>query len=394
MPRTYKPRYQFPNEDRGLVEKWLERFSSKSSQSAYYYGLASFVQWYKKPLQTFLDLPKRGQADIALKFQNQTQDSLATNTVLGTVRALGSFTTYHKDGEGFKLGRLRLKTQYDMNSHTFHNSDLTKMFEAADLQQKAIVSTFASLGWEFSGVFGLDRKYVESIIKQAREEKADFAFIKAQRHKTGAPRFAALTPLAMVWLERWFKQWKGKTLFKIRTKMGLNESLKQLAQKAGITTTGSVHSHLFRGWVISQLTRAGWSEYLIKYYVGKAIPSADGTYLHGMEEMIVEKMPKAYECLNIVPEKEVKVIDRAHEREFEEMKVTIQNNEKQIAELNEKLETLIEISQHREMLDAEKESAEAFEKDAKDKTEIAKQLSKEGVFKKSEEEMKKLKKQK
>lgn len=80
--------------------------------------------------------------------------------------------------------------------------------------------------------------------------------------------------------------------------------LHQLAEKSGIITTGSVHSHLFRTWVMGQLTQARWNVYQIRYYVGKKIPSDDQTYLKRLELDIREMFPDTYEkYLTLRPEK-------------------------------------------------------------------------------------------
>jgi len=337
LPRIYKPRYQFPLEDRELVDKWINSYARWQSRNAYFFGLANFKRWYLKPLAEWLKLPSWNEKKpcwekIALDFQNFAVNSvlsdalkpLAVNTVLTSLRALASFTYYHRH-ETFKLRRgQRLQNEMDTDSHIFRNGDVARMFDVGDPQQKAIVSTFSSLGWEFSGVLGLDRVRIEKLIAQAEQSGEQFVYINEQRGKTGAPRFACLNPLAIEYLKKYWVKWKGPTMFKIRTKGGLNEMLHQLAEKSGIITTGSVHSHLFRKWVMGQLSRAGWNDYQISYYVGKKIPGDKQTYLQRLEQDIRELMPETYEkYLSLRPQKvdeDVKRRIAALEKENQELR--------------------------------------------------------------------------
>jgi hypothetical protein len=337
LPRTYKPRYQFPVEDRDLVDKWINSYAKWQSRNAYFFGLANFKRWFRKPLSEWLKLPSWNEKKpcwekIALDFQNFAVNNplpdalkpLSVNTVLTALRALASFTYYHKH-ETFKLRRgQRLQNEMDTDSHIFKNGDIARMFDVGDPQQKAIVATFASLGWEFSGVLGLDRKRVEKLIAQAEQAGERFVYINEQRGKTGVPRFASLNPLAIEYLKKYWQRWKGPPIFKIRTKGGLNEMLHQLAEKSGIVLTGSVHSHLFRKWVMGQLSRAGWNDYQISYYVGKKIPGDKQTYLLRLEQDIREMFPETYEkYLTLRPEKvneDVKRRIAALEKENQELR--------------------------------------------------------------------------
>lgn len=280
---------------------------------------------------------------VALAYQSSAVQKRRANTVLTAVRALSSFLYYHK-GETFNLRRQRLKTEMDVTSHIFSNSDLKTLFHFGSVEQKALIATFSSLGWEFSAVLGLDRRQVEALIQRAKDNGEKFVYLNGQRTKTGVPRYACLNPIAVEYLQKWFNIWKGPTVFKVTTKGGLNDTLKRLALKSSLVTTGSVHSHLFRKWVMDQLSRAGWNAYQIHLYVGKAIPSEDQTYLRTLEEQIREKYPKAFEeYLNINPARIVTVVDQnliqqVHNKdaEIEELKVhAVAAEEKQKSEMEE-----------------------------------------------------------
>jgi hypothetical protein len=201
------------------------------------------------------------------------------------------------------------------------------MFDVANVEEKAILATFCSLGWEVSSLLELERSFVENLIKKAKEEKQDFIYFQSQRPKTGAMRLGVLNPLAIEWLSKWFETWKGEQLFSYITKEGINKMVQRLAREAHITKTGRIHTHLIRKWVMSGLSRAGFNEFQIKYVLGKTIPLTDMTYLQTLKQEIEAKYPKAYEFIDIKPARIITVVDqsltqqlRNKDQEFEAMK--------------------------------------------------------------------------
>jgi hypothetical protein len=129
------------------------------------------------------------------------------------------------------------------------------------------------------------------------------------------------------------------------TPEAINKMLRRLGRHAGIVTTGRVHFHKIRGWVISGLSRAGLNEWQIKYLVGKAIPLQDSTYLQSLQQEIEERYPKAYEqYLNIKPAKIVTVIDEKLTGQLRNKDLEIQALKEQVREFKvaqEKLEEMI-----------------------------------------------------
>jgi integrase len=205
------------------------------------------------------------------------------------------------------------------------------LFDIASVEEKAILATFCSLGWEVSSLLELKRSFIESAIKQAKEEGKEFIFFQSQRPKTGALRLGVLNPLAIEWLSKWLEQSSGERLFRFTTKEGVNAMIKRLAREAHITKTGRIHTHLIRKWVMSGLSRAGFNEFQIKYVLGKTIPLSDMTYLQTLQQEIETKYPKAYEYVNIKPARIVTVVDESLTQE-------LRNKDRQIKELQDKLD--------------------------------------------------------
>jgi hypothetical protein len=197
------------------------------------------------------------------------------------------------------------------------------MFDVANVEEKAILATFCSLGWEVSSLLELERSFVENLIKKAKEEKQDFIYFQHQRPKTGAMRLGVLNPLAIEWLTKWFETWKGEHLFSYITKEGINKMIQRLAREAHITKTGRVHTHLIRKWVMSGLSRAGFNEFQIKYVLGKTIALTDMTYLQTLQQEIEAKYPKAYEYIDIKPARIITVVDENLKHRVTELETTI-----------------------------------------------------------------------
>jgi integrase len=322
--------------DQQLIGEWLEECRTQSTKQLYGNNIRLFQEWYQKPLETFLLLSPKEMRHEALKFQSFLAERLTTrkalmtaNSIISALTALGSFCTFND--KTLNLRGKRLQTRIDLSSHVFTNGELSRLFDIASVEEKAILATFCSLGWEVSSLLELKRPFIESAIKQAKEEGKEFIFFQSQRPKTGALRLGVLNPLAIEWLSKWLEQSSGERLFRFTTKEGVNAMIKRLAREAHITKTGRIHTHLIRKWVMSGLSRAGFNEFQIKYLLGKAIPLSDMTYLQTLQQEIETKYPKAYEYVNIKPARIVTVVDESLTQE-------LRNKDRQIKELQDKLD--------------------------------------------------------
>jgi hypothetical protein len=294
--------------DEQIIKEWLDECRTENTRLSYKHSIEVFQQWYKKPLSEFLALDTKEMRHVALKFQNEPHPHIdkkgreigvmRQNSVSSVLTALGSLVS--QNGKTLQLRGKRLRTQIDLDSHVFTNGDLVSLFDLGDTQEKAILAAFTSLGWEVASVLGLKRSFIDGLIRKARADRQEYVYFHNQRGKTGALRLGVLNPLALEWLEKWLIEWHGESLFMLKTKCGVNRMMRRLAKEAQIKTTGRVHSHLIRKWVMSGLSRAGFNDFQIKYVMGKSIPVSDGTYLQTLETEIEERYPGAYEnYLNI-----------------------------------------------------------------------------------------------
>jgi len=309
--------------DQELIDEWLEECRTQSTKRLYGQNIKLFQEWYRKPLETFLALSPKEMRHEALKFQSFLAERLTkrkalmtANSIISALTTLGSFCTFND--KTLNLRGKRLRTRIDLSSHVFTNGELSRLFDIAGVEEKAILATFCSLGWEVSSLLELKRPFIESLIKQAKEENKQFIYFQSQRPKTGALRLGILNPLAIEWLSKWLEQSTSERLFRFTTKEGVNAMIKRLAREAHITKTGRIHTHLIRKWVMSGLSRAGFNEFQIKYILGKTIPLSDMTYLQTLQQEVETKYPKAYEYVNIKPARIVTVIDEGLTQQLRE----------------------------------------------------------------------------
>jgi len=354
--------------DEQLIAEWLEECRTQSTKRLYGQNIKLFQEWYRKPLETFLALDAKAMRHEALKFQSflaerttKRNGLMTANSIISALTALGSFCTFND--KKLNLRGKRLRTRIDLTSHVFTNGELSRLFDIGTTEEKAILATFCSLGWEVSSLLELKRPFIESKINQAKEEGKDFTYFQSQRPKTGALRLGVLNPLAIEWLSKHLQQSSGDRLFRYTTKEGVNAMIKRLAREAHITKTGRIHTHLIRKWVMSGLSRAGFNEFQIKYLLGKTIPLSDMTYLQTLQQEIETKYPKAYEYVNIKPARVVTVVDEAKIRqqneEIEDIKAKMAQKETELAQFKVRTEQ-VEASGEKERYAMGKALEEAF----------------------------------
>ena len=289
------------------VENWLSECRTENTRRIYQTRITKFLSWYNGSVEQFLASTPAEKRNIVLRFQNAHLFK-KNNTTSSHVTAILSFL--RAVDMPLNLRGKTLRVEMDLTSHTFTNGDLQKMFEVADIKGKALLALATSLGWEVSAVIGLKREYLESLIEKAKSENQQFYYFLSQREKTGAPRLGVLNPLALEWLSKWFiesdryqkrnriknpkRDYGNSEVFGFN-ELSANRIVQRLARRAHIVTTGRVHFHKIRAWVMSNLSRAGFNEFQVKFCVGKTIPLTDMTYLETLKEQIEERYPAAYQ---------------------------------------------------------------------------------------------------
>jgi len=308
-----------------LVAEWLAEVRRETTRETYIYRFSNFLSHHNITPEQLLNLSSKEARTLCLLYQNENTQE-AENTRLGVLSTVSSFLAHHEKPIYWKRNQ-KLRPRGDTTSHIFTNGDLTKMFEVADIRDKAILALATSLGWELDGFIDLKKKTLRDLLERAKANNEQFIYFRDIRQKTGVPRLGIINPLAREWLEKWLnaskdspKQPRNPNSRRITSKErvsdvfdltgnGVRYALQTLAKKANLKLTGRIRFHNLRKWTMAGLSRGGMNEFEVKYCVGKSIPMSDFVYLTNIEDAIKEKYPEAYEnYLNLNPSVSPKAI--------------------------------------------------------------------------------------
>lgn len=315
------------------VEEWLEEFSSENTRKNYKSRLESFFNSTGLSEESLTSMSIDQIKHTLLVYR---KDELAKgakqNTILSIINSVRSFCVQLDKPIKFRRGALG-KVEPDRDSHIFTNGDLKTLFEIGDTEEKAIISTATSLGWEISAFLSLDRETIRKKLEWAKANDMKFIIFEDVRPKTGESRLAVLNPLSIQWITKFLETRKDSDprLFPY-TPDGIQKMLNRLAVNSGLKTTGSLRFHNIRKWLMSRLSRAGFNEFQIKYILGKAIGVSDRTYLQTLRTEIEEKYPTVYnDYLNIVP-----AVNSEQIKKFEGLEQEVESLKKSVADLKTK----------------------------------------------------------
>ena len=305
--------------EKSKIEEWLSEFSNKTTQRIYRIRIESFFKSTGLSEAKLIKMPiEEIKHSILIFRKEQLAKGVAQNGVLSTIVAVRSFCVQLNKPLVFRKGQLG-SVESDNDSHVFSNGDLKLLFDVGDTQEKAILATATSLGWEISSFLELDRNHVIKVLDHAKQNNEQFVFFSDTRSKTGEARLAVFNPLAVEWLTRYLATRKDDDtrLFPF-TADGIQKLLTRLAEQSGLKTTGSLRFHNIRKWLMSRLSRAGFNEFEIKFVLGKSIGVSDRTYLQTLQTDIECKYPKLYnDYLNIAPMVNTETVKKYKELEQE-----------------------------------------------------------------------------
>ena len=169
----------------------------------------------------------------------------------------------------------------------------------ADTEGKARLSVAVSLGWGIGDFLALEKDFIEKVLN--RVDVDGFATFDTRRKKTKVRVRGILNPCAVHDIREYLPRIPREQtyLWSIRTKVGLNFWLKNLVKEAGVHENGTIRFHLIRKYVFD-IVSSQCGIYEAKLLVGKQIPLADATCLHGYEDRLLERYKKfAFPLLNL-----------------------------------------------------------------------------------------------
>jgi site-specific recombinase XerD len=252
--------------------------------------------------EELLALSEKDAKHLILKYYAERESNeKPTNTTLSTVTAIRGFLANHYEHKLYFSNGTFAKPQIDKNSHNFSTKDLKNIFAIANTTEKAYLSLGISMGWEISGILGLEREKVKGLVSQAKANGKEHIFFLDTRRKSQEPRLGIINALAVEWVSKYLENSApSKKLFPI-TQQGLNKVLKRLVKEAHIETVGRIHYHRLRAWLESTLLHAGFNSNCVDFIQGHSLGTVKRTYYTEMQQQIEEKYSQVYnEFLNIV----------------------------------------------------------------------------------------------
>lgn len=344
------------------IDSWISEFKNKGTRYQYKYRLSKFLKDTNIPLEKIKNMDTKELKKLLLKYQaDETEKETKNNGFLNIIMTVRSYLISLDKPLKFRKSQLA-KSEPDNDSHMFTNGDLKLLFDVGNTEEKAILATATSQGWEVSAFLDQERDIIEKRLAHAIQDTEKFIFFRNTRKKTGVARFCVLNPLAIEWLTRYLATRKDQDtrLFPI-TQDGIQKMLYRLAEQAGLKTTGSLRFHNIRKWLMSRLSRCSFNEFQIKYIMGKSIGVSDSTYLQTLEIEIEEKYPVVYnDYLNISPIISVKETNL----QLDELKTKIDTKDKIVDALVQNVTKkdieLQELKNRMQTLEATKPALEAM----------------------------------
>lgn len=202
-----------------------------------------------------------------------------------------------------------MKHEIATNEFTLTQSELTRMYNASNLEDKTLISLASNLGVSTLDFLTLESEKLLNECKIAEQNKQAFhVFVGNPRHKTSCQPIHCLIPETMQCVREYTSYLIGKYgklpkyLFfhgdKTDTHMtntALNLRIKAICQKTNISTNGKkLTFNLFRKFLYSTIEPIN-SEHA-KYLLGK-VNSSNATYSQNTLENVKDTVIKAYDKL-------------------------------------------------------------------------------------------------
>ncbi len=349
------------------LENWLSKASTYGTRAHWKSRWLKFARWVtteENPLtgKKYMDCSVNEVDDYIRKdfeampnhlFQDKYRDVLTkyvtslshfkSNTALSIISSVRSFFT--NETVSIKLQKSKLpRSEMAMGEHRFNLNEFRSMWLVANTEGKARLSVAISLGWGIGDFLSLTTKFIKDVIRNVDDD--GFASFDYRRMKTKARIRGILPPTAIQDLEDYLKKFpeNQEYLWTTKTKESFSYWLRSLCKEAGIDENGTIRFHLIRKYTFDMVS-SQCGVYEAKLLVGKRIPLSDATYLHNLEDRLLERYKKfAYPFL--------------------QLNGTIKSQEGKLEQLTDRVESLtIEVEAWKKMaIKMKKEKRESLER--------------------------------
>lgn len=305
-------------------ELWLEEYPKESTRKRYARDFKEFLQWTgKTDLELVGDWKKsrdkkrwaKDMGALLMRYYSwlvteapcydlgydkkrdpegeHLHKGISVNSARTRLTAAMAFFSSQCDQVKIRRGAFP-RPKMAMGEHEFTQEELRAMFHYGGVKEKAILATAVALGWGADDFLKLKWAEVEPLL-----DAEPFTGFWRERGKTGAVSRSHLTPEAAESLGAWRRVAKSDAyVFSSNdrpwTNSALGYTVGQMVKKAGIKPRGRVHFHLFRKFLIRQLSNAGLNRDHIRIIVGKRVSPDLLTYLQQNVDHLRAEYESAY----------------------------------------------------------------------------------------------------
>jgi hypothetical protein len=304
------------------LENWLSKASSEQTRTDWKLRWIKFVNWVTSEVNPLTTKPylscKVEEVDDRIRedfekmpshlFQDKWRDILTKyyldkrnikpNTAVSYIASVRSFFSNETTSIKLQKGKLP-RIELAMGEHRFTLQELRQMWLVSDIEGKARLSTVVSLGWSVGDFAKLQTQFIREVLDHVDDD--GFCAFDYRRGKTKARIRGVLNPNAVKDLYTHLNQVpeNQRYLWNAKSKEGLNYWIKSLCKQARIKENGTIRFHLIRKYVFD-VVASTCGQYEAKLLTGKRIPLSDATYLHGLEDRLLERYKKfAYPLLHL-----------------------------------------------------------------------------------------------
>jgi integrase len=267
--------------DMKLVEEWLSGIPSKYTRKNYMSGIKKFEnEYYHKPIETLIKSPEAGR-EIE-RFYCWLKERHGQNTCRNVVNAVIQFLKFHGTEVKYRRALQIYKTVPTTRDHRVLISEIQAMAKVAELKEQILLEVYL-MGFRIGDVALLEWRTFDQngeppipvAINTKKEQVVARAFI-SEEFKQLLDKYLPLLDESNPYL------FQSKRRKRLSTKQ-INNKLKKLVERAGITNHGLFRWHTGRKLFLRTCAELGISSWSAKLMCGKSIPASDDTYVHDAE---------------------------------------------------------------------------------------------------------------
>jgi len=267
--------------DMKLVKEWLSGIPSIYTRKNYMSGIKKFEnEYFHKPIETLIKSPEAGR-EIE-RFYCWLRERHGQNTCRNVTNAVIQFLKYHGTEVKYRRALQIYKTVRSTRDHRVTISEIQAMAKVSDIREQILLEVYL-MGFRVGDVALLEWKKFDQNgqppipieINTKKEQVVARAFI-SEEFKQLLDKYLPLLDKSNPYL---FQSKRRKHL----SSKQINNILKNLVERAGITNHGLFRWHTGRKLFLRTCAELGISSWSAKLMCGKAIPASDDTYIHDAE---------------------------------------------------------------------------------------------------------------